>query len=62
MPAEGIYQEIADTCACSADEARSYVDSFIQQAETYLQQEDIESDVLLLALERSPAFLENVRG
>ena len=58
MPAEGIYQEIADTCACSADEARSYVDSFIQQAETYLQQEDIESDVLLLALERSPALLE----
>ena len=62
MPAEGIYQEIADTCACSADEARSYVDSFIQQAETYLQQEDIESDVLLLALERSPAFLEKCQG
>ena len=62
MPAEGIYQEIADTCACSADEARSYVDSFIQQAETYLQQKDIESDTLLLALERSPALLEKCQG
>ena len=62
MPAEGIYQEIADTCACSADEARIYVDGFIQQAETYLQQKDIESDTLLLALERSPALLEKCQG
>ncbi|MBD5083981.1 MAG: hypothetical protein HDT33_02660 [Clostridiales bacterium] len=62
IPANDFYQEIAFICNCPLNEAETYVNDFIERAETYLRQEDIESETLLLALEHSPALLDKCQS
>ena len=62
LPNNDLYQEIAVTCGCSLDEAKSYTDDFIQRAEIYLQKDDIDSGILIAALENSPSLLEKCRA
>jgi len=61
MPDEDFYQEIADICVCSVDEAKAYADDFVQKAETYLLAEDVESSVLAAAIAHNPTLLEKCR-
>lgn len=61
LPDNDLYQEISLTCGCSLDEAKSYTNDFIQRAETYLQKDDIDSRVLIAAIENSPTLLEKCR-
>lgn len=62
MPTSDFYQEIADACACTFDEAVSYADEFIQRAEIYLQGNDIESEILESAIKHSPNLMEKCRA
>lgn len=61
MPTTDFYQEIADACACSLEEAAAYTDTFIQRAETYLHGDDIESEILESVINHSPSILEKCR-
>jgi len=62
IPTMEFYQEIKRRCDCSIDESKKYVDDFIRRAETYLREEDIETNVLETALEHSPSLLEKCRS
>lgn len=61
MPTIDFYQEIADACACSLDEAAAYTDTFVQRAETYLNGDDIESEILESVMNHSSSLLERCR-
>lgn len=61
IPILDLYDEIADVCGCSLDEAAAYTDKFIQRAETYLQGDDIESKTLESIINHSPSLLERCR-
>ena len=62
LPATDLYQEIAASCGCSLEEAKSYADKFVQCAETYLQGTDVESRLLCAAVECSPELIERCRS
>ena len=62
MPTSDFYQEIADACACTLDEAISFTDVFIQRVADYLQGNDIESEILESAMKHSPDLLEKCRA
>lgn len=56
LPTETLWQTVASACSCSEEVARGYIDTFITQAESYLSQSDIETEVLASAIERAPQF------
>ena len=56
LPTETLWQTVASACGCSEEVARGYIDTFIAQAESYLSQSDIETEVLASAIERAPQF------
>jgi hypothetical protein len=62
LPATDFLQEIAELCSCSLEEAKNYVNEFIQHAEEYLQGTDVESTLLCTALECSSALTEKCRA
>ena len=62
LPTSDFYNEVAETCACSIDEAEAYTGEFIRRAETYLRQEDLETGILLSAVENSPSLMEKCQS
>ena len=56
LPTETLWQTVASACGCSEEVARGYIDTFITQAESYLSQSDVETEVLASAIERVPQF------
>ena len=61
MPTTDFYQEIADICVCSIEDAKGYADDFIQKAGAYLREEDVEREILEMAIKHSPSLLEKCR-
>lgn len=53
MPADSVHQEVASACLCDEYEAKSYVDSFLSQAEKYIDDEDCEG-IISAICENSP--------
>lgn len=61
IPTDSIYEEIAETYACSLEEAKSNINAFIERAEAYLEDTDIDMDILSKAIERSPKYTEQCK-
>lgn len=62
LPVTDFLQEIAELCSCSLEEAKNYINEFIQHAEEYLQGTDVESTTLCTALECSSALTEKCQA
>ena len=57
-PAETIYQEVASACHCNDEEARTYVSRFVDNVESYISQDNYDSEVLVSVLEGHPAIMQ----
>lgn len=62
LPATDFYQEIAESCGCSLEDAKGYANKFVQCAEIYLQGTDEENALLCTAVECSPNLTERCRA
>ena len=62
VPTSDFYETVAEACDCSIKEGKTYVDNFILRAETYLCEDDIETEVLEAALEHNADLLEKCRS
>lgn len=56
MPNESLYSEIATHYSCSEETAKKSVDNFINNACSYINQDDIESNVLEAIINTHPAL------
>lgn len=57
LPDKTIYQEIVDAYGCTEKEAEEYIITFIDQADSYLTESDIDVKTLGAALERNEGFV-----
>ncbi len=57
-PAETIYQEVASACHCNDEEAKTYVSRFVDNVESYISQDNYDSEVLVSVLEGHPAIMQ----
>ena len=55
-PIDTIYQEIASACHCSEADAKEYVDRFIENIESYIDDDSYDNQVLVSMLERHSAL------
>lgn len=53
LPVLTIYDEISEAYSCSLDEAKKYVSDFIEMADSYLTEADLDTATLAAAVERS---------
>ncbi len=53
LPKETIYQEIVDAYGCTETDAKEYLSTFIEQADSYLTKSDLDMDTLGAAMERN---------
>ena len=58
IPTESLIEELSDAYACTTEEANEHVNGFIQHADEYLSENDLDIRVLSLALERNPKLIE----
>ena len=61
LPNQDIYEEIERSCGCEIEEAKALVERFIEQADKFLCDEDIESCVLEKIVEKHPHFLNGYK-
>lgn len=57
LPEKTVYQEIIDAYGCTEKEAEDYIITFIEQADSYLTESDIDVKTLGAALERNEALV-----
>lgn len=57
LPTTTLLQEFAELYACSNEEAQSYINKFIEHADSYLTSTDLDISVISAALERNPDFI-----
>lgn len=58
LPTETLIQELSDAYECSEEEAKGYIDDFIEYAGTYLSAEDFDMRVLSSALSRNSDLIK----
>ena len=58
IPTETLIQNLADAYACTESEAKGYVDGFIEHADTYLSESDLDINVISQALARNKDLVE----
>ncbi len=58
IPTQTLVEEFADAYACSEEEAREYVQGFIEHVENYLSGEDLDLGIISQALGRNPDLVE----
>lgn len=61
MPEETVYQEIADAYGCTEEEAKEYLCTFIQQADSYLTESDMDMETLGAAVERNEGLVKKCK-
>ncbi|MCI9487915.1 MAG: hypothetical protein HFI64_13335 [Lachnospiraceae bacterium] len=62
LPTDGLYEEIADACECSMTEAKGFVEQFIETADQYLHNSDLEGEVLSCCVKNHPTLMEACEG
>ena len=58
LPTKTLIQELSDVYECTEEEAKEYVNEFIDYAETYLSADDFDMNILSNALSRNPDLIE----
>lgn len=61
LPAGTLVQEIADAYGCTETEAAEYLANFLELAETYLNESDLDVGTLSAALSRNPNMVEKCK-
>lgn len=62
IPEETVYQEIMDAYGCTEAEAQEYLSAFIEQADSYLTESDIDMETLGAAVERNERLVKKCKG
>lgn len=62
LSTDELYEEIADTCECSMTEAKGFVEQFIETADKYLNNSDLEGEVLSCCVKNHPGLMEACEG
>ena len=57
LPEKTVYQEIVDAYGCTEKEAEDYIFAFIEQADSYLMESDIDVKILGAALARNQKLI-----
>ena len=57
LPIGTVAQELSELYACSEEDAQSYIDAFIEHADSYLCSEDLDVSVISAALERNSGLV-----
>lgn len=58
LPVNTIAKELADLYACCEDEAQSYINEFIEHANSYLCSEDLDVSIIASAIERNDSLVQ----
>ena len=58
IPTETLVQELQAEYACTESEAKAYIDGFIEHANTYLTEKDLDLNVISLALARNEELVD----
>ena len=61
IPTETLIQNLADAYACTEAEAEVYVKGFIEHADTYLSDNDLDINIISLALARNGELVEQCK-
>ncbi|MDR1706369.1 MAG: hypothetical protein LBR46_00020 [Prevotella sp.] len=61
LPLQTIFQEIADAYACTEAEAQEYVLAFIEQADSYLAENDLDIGTLAVALDHNKELVNKCK-
>ena len=61
IPTETLIQNLADAYACTEDEAQGYIEGFIDHADTYLTENDLDINIISLALARNNELVEQCK-
>ena len=61
IPTETLIQNLADAYACTEDEAKGYIEGFINHADTYLTENDLDINIISLALARNNELVEQCK-
>lgn len=62
MPDQTVYQEIMDAYGCTEAEAQGYLYAFIEQADSYLTESDLDMETLGAAVERNEGLVKKCKG
>ncbi|MEY8396453.1 hypothetical protein AALB64_16845 [Lachnospiraceae bacterium 45-P1] len=58
LPTDEFYEEIVDACECGVTEAKGFVEQFIETADKYLNNSDLEGEVLSNCVNNHPGLME----
>lgn len=61
MPDQTVYQEIMDAYGCTEAEAQGYLYAFIEQADSYLTENDLDMETLGAAVERNEGLVKKCK-
>ncbi|MBR4021347.1 MAG: hypothetical protein IKI94_01910 [Ruminococcus sp.] len=61
LPQDELYKEICYSCKCSESEAKQYVVSLIENAETYINNDNVENDILANIIPKHPELIEKCK-
>lgn len=61
LPEKEIHQEIIDAYECTEKEAEEYLSAFVEQADSYLTESDIDMETLGAAAERNAALVKKCK-
>lgn len=61
LPQDDLYKEICDACKCSESEAKQYVTLLIENAETYINNDNVENDIIASIIPKHPELIEKCK-
>ncbi len=61
LPQDDLYKEICDTCKCSESEAKQYVALLIENAETYINNDNVENDIIANIIPKHLELIEKCK-
>ena len=61
LPQNDLYKEICDACKCSESEAKQYVTLLIENAETYINNDNVENDIIANIIPKHPELIEKCK-
>lgn len=62
LPQEDLYTEICDACKCTESEAKQYVASLVENAETYINNDNVENDIIANIIPKHPEIVQKCKG
>ena len=61
LPQEDLYKEISDACKCTEDEGKQYVADLIDNAEKYINNDNVENEILASIIPKHPEIGERYK-